>query len=86
MVLSDGSSAFEYVRRCDDVIDHILVSYNLTEAAVLKGIRKLTAIKPVKMKAALRKDGGQGNFSNFFESMDGSEDYFTSRIRTFIVG
>ncbi len=55
--MSDGTASLNTFARCDDGSDDTVICSTVAEAAALKGIGRIRAIKPVFLKVALQKKG-----------------------------
>ena len=67
ITVSDGNAWLDSQGRCDDGSDDSIVSPALAEKAVIRGIGKITAIKPVYLQVAL-KDGEEAQKFSFSRS------------------
>lgn len=52
--VSDGIASLQGLGLCDDGSDEIIASAGFAEAAVIKGIRRMTAIQPMNVQVALK--------------------------------
>lgn len=59
----DGPVTHAGMGRCDDGSDESIVSPTLAQAAVVKGIGRMTAIAPIKIQVALKETGNPATFS-----------------------
>lgn len=63
ITVSDGISSQETTGRCDDGSDESIVSSRLAEKAVVQGIGRMTAIKTIKLRVALKNGEDEHSFS-----------------------
>lgn len=59
----DGPACHTGVGRCDDGSDETIASPSMAQAAVLKGIGRMTSIAPVRIQVALRDSGEPAAFT-----------------------
>ena len=63
IIVSEGDATLSTIGRCDDGANDSIVAPQLAETVIIKGIGKITGIKPVWLQVALKNGDKPQTFS-----------------------